>query len=162
MSGTVQQSGNVTPGHLAKWTTSGVIQDAGAQIAGQRVLAYLQGADFNSTQDQPLNIPNIITAFQLTGLIITNASIALSAAVGGFYPQLLKAGSPIVAAGQVYSALTTANLLLQATLTAFANSARFSSALLPTEQIVLSLTTPQGVPAFADIYAIGIDLTLGS
>src|SRR5882757_3282210 len=98
MGGNVQQSGNVTPGHLAKWTASGVIQDAGALGASQRVLAYVQGADFKSVQDQPLNILNTITAFQLTGIIITNASISLSAAVGGFYPQLLKAGSPIVAA----------------------------------------------------------------
>ena len=162
MGGNVQQSGNVTPGHLAKWTTSGVIQDAGAQIAGQRVLAVLQGADFNSVQDQPLNIPNTITAFQLTGIIITNASISLTTAAGGFYPQFSKAGSAIVAAGQVYSSLTTANLLLNATLTAFANSARFSTALLPTSQIIFSLTTPQGAPATADIYVIGVDLSIGS
>jgi hypothetical protein len=162
MGGYVQQSGNATPGHLAKWITSGVIADAGPQIASQRVLAVLQGADFNSVQDQPLNIPNTITAFQLTGIIITNASISLTTAAGGFYPQFSKAGSAIVAAGQVYSSLTTANLLLNATLTAFALSARFSTALLPTSQIIFSLTTPQGAAATADIYAVGIDLSIGS
>jgi len=162
MGGIVQQSGNVTPGHLAKWVTSGVIADAGPLGASQRVLAVLQGADFNSAQDQPLNIPNTVRAFQLTGLIVTNASTSLTTAVGGFYPQFSKAGSAIVAAGQIYSALTGANLLLNATLTAFALSARFSSALLPTSQIIFSLTTPQGAPATADIYAVGIDLTIGS
>lgn len=163
MGGYIQQSGNVTPGHLAKWLTSGVLDDAGPQIVGQRVLAILQGADFNVTTDQPLIIPNTITAFQLTGLIVTNASISLSAAVGGFYTALSKGGSAIVAAGQVYSALTGANLLLNPTLTAFALAARFSSpAVLTNNQIVFSLTTPQGALATADIYAVGIDLTIGS
>src|ERR1700733_2890264 len=95
----VQQSGNPTSGHLAKWVASGVIADAGPPIASQRVLAVLQGADFNTTTDQPINIPNSITAFQLTGMIITNASVSLTTAVGGFYPQFSKAGSPIVAPG---------------------------------------------------------------
>lgn len=161
MSSTVQQSGNVTAGHLAKWTTSGVIADAGPLGAAQRVLAYLQGADFNSIQDQPLNIPNTIKAFQLTGIIVANTTLSITTAVGGFYPQLSKAGSPIVSAGQVYSALTGANLLMQPTLTAFALAARFSAANLPTAQIVFSLTTPQGSACFADIYLVGIDLTIG-
>lgn len=161
MSSFIRQSGPVTPGHLAKFVTSGVIADAGPLGAAQRVLAYQQGADFNSVQDQPLNIPNTITAFQLTGVIVTNATESITTAAGGFYPQLSKAGSPIVAAGQVYSTLTTANLLLNATLTAFALSARFSSALLPTSQVVFSLTTPQGTPCFADIYLIGLDLSIG-
>lgn len=161
MSSTVQQSGNVTAGHLAKWITSGVIADAGPLGASQRVLAYLQGADFNSTGDQPLNIPNTITAFQLTGIIVANATESITTAAGGFYPQLSKAGSPIVAAGQVYTALTGANLLMQPTLTAFALAARFSAANLPTAQIVFSLTTPQGTPCFADIYIVGIDLSIG-
>jgi hypothetical protein len=161
MSSVVQQSGNITIGHLVKWAAPGVIADAGPLGAAQRVLAYLQGADFNSIQDQPLNIPNTITAFQLTGIVVANATESITTAVGGFYPQLSKAGSPIVAAGQAYSALTGASLLMSPTLTAFALSARFSSALLPTSQIVFSLTTPQGTPCYADIYLIGIDLTIG-
>ena len=32
---TVQQSGSVTPGHIASWATSGVIQDAGTATAGK-------------------------------------------------------------------------------------------------------------------------------
>ncbi len=38
----VQQSGNVTPSHIAKWTTSGVIQDAGtSQVPGVSTLGIL-------------------------------------------------------------------------------------------------------------------------
>lgn len=155
----VEQAGNVTRGHLAKWTINGVIEDAGPQVAGQRVIASLFGADFNDSNDQPISIPPEITAFQLTGIVVTNSLVSLTTAVGGFYPQSSKAGSPIVAAAQVYTALTGPNLLLNPTLTAFALSARFSVANLPDLAIYLSLTTPQGVPATADVYLIGIDLT---
>ncbi len=158
----VEQSGNVTRNHLAKWVSNGVIGDAGPQVAGQRVLGVLQNADFNSTNDQPIVVPSAIQVFQLTGLIITKASGSITTAAGGFYTGASKSGSAIVAAGQVYSALTNANLLMQATLTAFANSARFSTANLTANQIFFSLTTPQGVARSADIYAIGVDLTIGS
>jgi hypothetical protein len=158
----VEQSGNVTRNHLAKFVTSGVIADAGPQVAGQRVLATLFNADFNSTNDQPLVVQSAVQVFQLTGLIITNATRSLTAAIGGFYSAASKGGSAIVSAGQVYTVLTGPNLLMQATLTTFANSARFSAALLTANQIFFSLSTPQGVVANADIYAIGVDLTPGS
>jgi hypothetical protein len=158
----VEQSGNVTRNHLAKWITSGVIGDAGPQVAGQRVLGALLNADFNSTNDQPIVVQSAVQVFQLTGLIITNATRSLTTAAGGFYSAASKGGSAIVSAAQNYTALTGANLLMQPTLTAFALSARFSSALLTSSQIFFSLTTPQGVPANADIYAVGIDLTTGS
>ncbi len=152
----------VTRNHLAKWISNGVIGDAGPQVAGQRLLGVLQNADFNSTNDQPIVVQSAIQVFQLTGIIITNASRSLTIAAGGFYTGVSKSGSAIVAAGQVYTALTGGNLLMQATLTAFANSARFSSALLTANQLFFSLTTAQGLPTNADIYAIGVDLTIGS
>lgn len=155
----VQQSDNVTPGHLVKWVTDGAIQDGGSPIFAQRVISRIFQADFNSNADQPLLIPSFISAFQLTGIVVTNAAISLTGAVGGFYPQASKAGSPIVAASQVYSLLTGPTLLLQATLTTFAQRARFSIANLPDQTIYLSLTTPQGAPATADVYLIGIDLS---
>lgn len=161
MSGNVQQSGNVTNGHLAKWVTSGVIADAGPQVVGQRVLAMLQGADFNNTGDQPLVIPSTIQAFQLTGLLITNASLSITTAVGGFYPAPSKGGTAIVANTQVYSSLTGSSLLLPATLSSYANTTRFSPAVLTNNSIYFSLSTPQGALCNADIYAIGVDLTIG-
>lgn len=166
--GAIQQSGLVTPGHRAVWTTDGVIQDGGAITASQKVLATLRNADFNTTTDQALIITPGVNIFQLTGIIVTNATTSLLTAVGGFYTQAFKAGSAIVAAGQTYSTLVTANLLLQPTLTNFANTARFSSANLPVVvgangmaglAIYFSLTTANGNVANADIYAVGIDLT---
>jgi hypothetical protein len=159
----VLQSGNVTPGHSAIWTTDGVIQDGGGTPAAQRVLASLRSANFNVTTDQPILLPNSINAFQLTGIVVTNASLSLTTAVGGFYPQAAKGGTPIVAASQVYSALTTANALLQATLASFGQNTRFSAANLGSVNgllaIWLSLTTAQGAAATADVYLLGIDLS---
>ncbi len=157
----VLQSGTVTPGHIAQWVTDGVIQDGGTQSPS--VLTSLRGANFNSTSDQPIAIPATITAFQLTSIVITNASISLTTAVGGFYPAALKAGTPIVAATQVYSALTASDKLLAATLASFGTTTRFSSAnlgqILGLSNIWLSLTTPQGVSATADVYLIGQNLS---
>lgn len=164
----VQQSGNVTPGHLASWTTDGVIQDGGPLLASNKVLAVQFGANFNTTFDQPLILPQPITVFQLTGIVVTNASISLTIAVGGFYTEALKSGSQIVSASQTYSVLSSPNLLMQPALTTFAQTARFSAANLAILAgannqnglaIYFSLTTPQGVQATADIYAIGIDLS---
>jgi hypothetical protein len=166
--GSVLQNGTVTPGHIATWTTDGIVQDGGSFITGSRVLGRFSGANFNTTTDQPILMPVTTTVFQLTGIVVTNASISLSAAVGGFYTAAVKGGNQIVASSQAYSSLTGPNLLLNAKLTGFATSARFSSANLPllpnvgvlvSLGIYLSLTTPQGVPATADIYAIGIDFT---
>src|SRR5215470_8316669 len=99
----VQQSGSITSGHVAQWQAIGVIGDGGAAPAAQRVIAALSGANFNTTADQPIAIPQRITAFQLTSIIITHASISLTTAAGGFYPAASKGGTPIVSAAQAYS-----------------------------------------------------------
>ena len=160
MGGNVLQSGSVTAGHNATWITDGVIADGGPIAASNKVLGSIFGADFNSTGDQPLVLPASINAFQLTGIIVTNASVSLNAAFGGFYPLSSKAGSPIVLASQSYAALTASSLLMQPTLTAFATTTRFSSAILTgLWAIYLSLTVPQGSTATADVYLTGLDLS---
>lgn len=159
----VQQSGVITSGHVCTWAATGVIQDGGAQPASEKVLASLRGANFNTTNDQPIAIPLNFVAFMLTRIIITNASISLTTAAGGFYPAASKGGTPIVAANQAYSALTTSAGLLQATLASFGSTTRFSASNLGAIggllDIWFSLTTAQGALASADIYLCGIDLT---
>jgi hypothetical protein len=163
----VLQGGNVTPGHVATWATDGVIQDGGPLAASQKVLASIRGANFNTTTDQALLIPPAITAFQLTGIVVTNASISLTTAAGGFYPAVAKGGTPIVANTQVYSALSSSDKLLQATLASFGSTTRFSASNLGYSLVLgynyltiyLSLTTAQGAIATADVYAVGIDLS---
>ena len=58
----VLQSGQVTPQHLASWTTDGVIQDAGVTFANTLafVRADVLGINFNATnKDNPvaINLP---------------------------------------------------------------------------------------------------------
>lgn len=160
----VHQSGLITPGHVALWTTTGVIEDGGTIAVSQRnVLASARGVNFNTTNDQPIAIPQRVTAFQLTGIIVTNASVSLTTAVGGFYPAAGQAGLPIVAASQNYAGLTTSQILTTPMLTAFGQNTRFSSVNLGTIagflNIWFSLTTAQGAPASADIYLLGVDLS---
>lgn len=161
---TVLQSGSVTPGHGAVWVTDNVVGDGGPIPAGQRVLATIRGADFNSIADQPLIIPPAIAAFQINAILVTNASISLTTAVGGFYPAASKAGTPIVAASQVWSGLTSSSIIVSATLASFGANTRFSASNLSNTfgtGLVLwfALTTPQGAAATADIYIRGTDLT---
>lgn len=162
MPGNVVQSGLITPGHVAKFVSDNVIADAGPLTSvSPRVLAYALSMNFNTTADQAIAIPAAIQAFALTGIIVTNASISLTTAAGGFYPQVIKGGSSIVAAAQVYSALTTANALLNATLAAGAATTRWSTLnLINAYSIYLSLTTAQGAAAVADVYILGVDLSV--
>lgn len=159
----IVQSGIVTPGHLMLWATDGVAVDGGVFGASQRVLAALRSANFNDTGDQPLTLPTRITAFQLTGIVITNASDSLTTAAGGFYPTISKGGTALVAAGQVYSSLTTTAKLLAATLAGAVATTRYSSANLAIVggalTLYLSLTTAQGIPCTADVFVMGVDLT---
>jgi hypothetical protein len=159
----VQQSGLITPGHLAIWSTTGVVQDGGTLPAAARVLAKGTSYSFNTTNDQPIAIPQRVTAFALTGVLITNASISLTTAAGGFYPQAAKGGVPIVPAIQTYTMLTNSSLLLWATLSSFGQNTRFSAANLGTIagflNIWFSLTTAQGAAATGDCYLVGMDLS---
>lgn len=156
----IEQSGAVTPGHLAIWTINGVLQDGGPfPGTSERVLARLLSANFNTTDDQQIALPSTITAFQLTRIIVTNANISLTTAVGGFYPDTGKAGSAIVANTQVYSTLTAASKLLNPTITSYGSTTKFTSSILTAYSIYFSLTTAQGVAATGDIYLAGIDLT---
>jgi hypothetical protein len=159
----VKQSGSVTPGHAVVWSTTGVVTDGGSTPAGEKVLGKITGANFNTTNDQPIVINQNITAFMITRIVITNASLSLTTAAGGFYPQASKGGTPIVANTQVYSSLTTSAGLLQATLASFGSTTRFSSANLGLLNgllvIWLALTTAQGAAATADVFLIGVDLS---
>jgi len=115
----------------------------GAQFIGFK----LEGANFNSTSDQALVKQGTFTAYRLAGIFVTNASISLTTAAGGVYPTTGKGGTAIVAAGQAYSALTSASVLLTLTLTGNVANVRYTDS-----PLYLSLTTPQGAAATADVY----------
>lgn len=110
------------------------------------VIGKLLGANFNSLADQaiPLGYGHAI----VTDILITNASLSLTLAAGGFYTGAGKTGVAIVGATQLYAALTGAGLALKATLAAPVR--------VTTAQLFFALTTAQGAPATADIYVLGI------
>ena len=154
----VQQSGTITPGHLATWDTSGIIGDGGAKAYYNQVLGSLSQADFNSTADQAIALPSTLNYFQLTSIIVAGASLSLDTAAGGFYPAASKAGSALVASSQAYSSLTGSTLLLACTLTSAAQTAYYSRSQLADWAIYFSLTTAQGATATASIFVTGIPL----
>ncbi len=152
---TVQQSGNITPYHSAMWAANGVIADGGAMPTG-RVIVAGRNFNFNTVNDQPIVFPQWITVFRLANIIVTNASISLTTAAGGFYPAASKGGTPIVANSQVYSTLTTSAKLMTASLASFGSTTRFSSANLASIggllAVYFALTTAQGAAATADVF----------
>ena len=155
---TVQQSGNVTPGHIATWTTDGVLQDGGLVGSGQTVLAKLLSADFNTLSDQAITLPTGMSAITVTGILVCNATLSLTTAVGGFYPQASKGGTALVANSQVYSSLTTSAKLLSCTLAGAVATTYYTRSNVPDWNIYFSLTAAQGAAAYADIYLLGVQL----
>jgi hypothetical protein len=121
-------------------------------------LVSLKGANFNVTTDQALAIPAKITTYHISKIVITNCSVSMTTAAGGFYTAASKGGVAIVANTQVYSALTAAGVGLEATIVA-AGLTSGTSYRLTAANIYLSLTTAQGAAATCDVYLFGDDLT---
>lgn len=115
------------------------------------LLAYLKDADFNSTADQQLS--SLPARYIIRRIVVANPSISLTTAAGGIYAAPSKGGTAIVAAAQVYSALTGVSKFLDLTLAAVCGTDWFVEA-----SIYLSLTTAQGADARADLYIFGDQL----
>lgn len=118
----------------------------------------LIGANFNSTADQAIVISVPSSLWAIDQISISNPSISMTTAQGGFYSAVSKGGVAIVANTQAYSTLTTnaANTTgnyMQPTLSTAGNTTAFKG-YAQTSQIkalYLSLTTAQGAAATADI-----------
>lgn len=111
------------------------------------VLGVLKSANMNSTADQAILINS--SNYIIRKIIVTNPSTSLTTAVGGFYAATGKT-TAIVANTQIYTALTGSTKFLDCTLAAILGTDRRTETTL-----YLSLTTPQGGAATADIYIIG-------
>lgn len=118
------------------------------------LLFKLLGANFNSggagvIGDQAL-ISYVNNKFRITKITSLNTSVnGMSTAQGGFYTAAGKTGTTIVSAAQAYTGLTNAATALDLTLAA--PTATFVAG----TPLYLSLTTPQGVTATADVYVFG-------
>lgn len=115
---------------------------------GGVLLGLLKGANFNVTTDNAVPIGVAASGkYLIDQILVTNASVSLTTAAGGVYTAASKGGTAVVAAGQVYSALTAAAKILALTLAV--TDTRTEATLF------LNLTTAQGAAATADIYVFG-------
>lgn len=138
-------------GILSQSTTANVRDYIGVGYA-ENLLVALGSADFNSTADQAIAIP--AGEWVITRIIVYNASTNLTTAAGGIYTGSGKSGSTIVAASQAYTALTGSTKYLSLTLDTYATTTVHTGG----SSIYLSLTTPQGGAATADVAIFGRNL----
>lgn len=125
-----------------------MIKAGGIPQGTMNLLGVRKGINMNSTADQLIGLPG--GKFVIRKIVVTNASISLTLAAGGIYTNASKGGTPIVAAAQVYAALTGNTKFLDLTLTAVVGTDIGTMTAL-----YLSLTVAQGATATADIYIYG-------
>jgi hypothetical protein len=119
-----------------------------------RLIASIIGANMNVDTDQAMTMALTPAKYIIRKIVATNASINLTTAAGGIYTAASKSGVTVVANTQVYTALTAAAKFVDLTLAAGVTADVATAATL-----FLSLTTPQGAAATADIYVFGDVLT---
>lgn len=112
------------------------------------LLGVLKSANFNSTADQAISIA--ASKYIIRRIVVATPSTSLTLAVGGLYDAASKGGNAIVAATQVYTALTGSTKFLDLTLAAL-----LTTDVLTAATLYLSLTTAQGGVATADVYLFG-------
>ncbi len=121
-------------------------------VGANRLLGKLVGADLNIVTDQAIPIGNAAN-YIVRRITITNVSTTLGGGItaGGFYNATSKPGGGIlVAATQIFTALTAASKLLDATLSGVSLTDVQTAA-----NLYFSLTTGFGSAATADIYVWG-------
>lgn len=140
---------------------SGLITPNWADAPMGMVLAgVLRNANMNSTADQaiPIITPAPSGKYRVSDIIVCNATVSLTMAAGGIYSAAGKTGVQIVPSTQAYSGLTGAAInVLGSSLSLSATN--FATAMFNFQQMFLSLTTPQGSSAFADVYVFTRPLT---
>jgi hypothetical protein len=125
---------------------------------GEIQCGTLLGANMNITTDQAIAISVPSASWAISNIQISNPSISLTTAVGGFYTGAGKTGVTVVANSQAYSGLTThaanttGNYLI-ATLSTAGTTTMFQglSGSTPINTLYFALTTAQGAAATADI-----------
>jgi hypothetical protein len=155
--GDLNASCQVTGSHLSAplpAAQGGSASANGLGTGANRVLCSIRAANFNVTTDQACALPAAVTAWAPTSVVVTNCSTSLTLAAGGVYPTTSKGGTALVAATQVYTALTSSSVVLALTMAAGIATTRQTIGTL-----YLSLTTAQGGAATCDFYVIGNDLT---
>jgi hypothetical protein len=117
-------------------------------------LGHTIGVDFNSTADQDIdiNVPAGVK-FRITRATVVNSTNPLDKAVGGIYTAPNKGGNMIVPATQSYAAIIGEHIALDLVMHSPESTWTWSETDVPC--FFLSLTTPQGIQASADVYLWG-------
>jgi hypothetical protein len=108
----VQQSGNVTPTHLASWTAPGVIQDSGVTFTntyGMFSSAVLE-INFNSANTDnpiPINLPPNYTRYRIQQILLAGATASISTATCGVFTAQSAGGSIVVSSGTAITVTQT-------------------------------------------------------
>jgi hypothetical protein len=130
------------------WAASSALQllQPSVLMAGELI-----GANFNTTADQAIALISPTQYWLLNSLQVTNPSVAMTTAAGGIYSGAGKTGVQLLAASTSYSGLTsnspnTSGNGLTPTLGNGGNTTLYNLS-----TVYLSLSTPQGAPATADI-----------
>lgn len=152
--GLASSGGNIILTTPVSAANGGTGTASGFASGAQRVLCSIRTANFNTTSDQTCTIAAAVTAWTPTAIWCTNASTSLTTAAGGWYPAASKAGTPLVAAVQAYTALSASTIVLPLTLAANIATTRYTI-----NTVFLSLTLGNGGAATADCYLVGVDLT---
>lgn len=111
-------------------------------------IAVLKSANFNTTADQAMPIYAGINKYVLDSVRVTNCTASLTLAAGGIYTAASKGGTAVVAAAQLYSAVTGATDALALTIATAATA-------FTANPLYLALTTAQGGAATCDVYIYG-------
>lgn len=108
-----EQSGLVTPTHIATWTTDGVIQDGGVAIPNLSgmLASVVQNINFNATNTDnpiPINLPAGYTRYRIQAILISGATHDISAATCGVFTATAAGGTPVVTTGTAITVTQTA------------------------------------------------------
>lgn len=112
------------------------------------LIAVLRSADMNSVLDQPIALGT--KRYVVRRVVVCGASTSLTTAVGGIYTSPGKTGTALVPSNQAYTSLTGPTKFLDTAL-----HASMGTDVVVSETVYLSLTTPQGIAATADVYIYG-------
>lgn len=135
------------PGPSTTVTANQVPLNSGQAL---RLLAVARAVSVNALGDTALPILTS-TTWSVANVIITNASVSLTAAVAGVFTAPSAGGTAIVAAAAL-AALTGLTVVSQRTV---ATTAAFTA----TPSMYLNVSTAQGAAATVDVFIYGYDLS---
>ena len=150
----VLQSGNVTPQHLASWTTDGVIQDSGVTFNNTQGFfrADILNVNFNLTNSDNqilINLPVGFTRWRPSNIFISGSSGILTTATCGIFTQPAAGGVAIVSGGSSIT-ITTGAVDTNNNMQNLTPNNNTTLALSDTA-IYFRVQTPQGVTATANV-----------